>query len=205
MTRMKQKCLRRSYRLVRMSVSVSAIMRIAALGAAICAGAWAQAGDPNAAELSTYAGVSTGTAGAHFAIGGSAGGSVYRYLIILVESGFSPLGNYTLVNHEGLVSRSSGLYDFDLAAHVRIPIKHRWEPYGIGAPALLYNRYQKQVIQPNGVITYASGKSDVKFGFETGGGVRYYIHEDWGIRAEDRYIISTHNYNRFMVGVFRQF
>ena len=122
--------------------------------------------------------------GAHFAIGGSAGGSVYRYLIILVESGYSPLGNYTLANHQGLVSRSSGLYDFDLAFHVRIPIKHRWEPYGIGAPALLYNRFQKQVIQPNGVITYASGKSDVKFGFETGGGLRYYIHEDWGIRPK---------------------
>jgi opacity protein-like surface antigen len=205
MRRMKQKCLHRSFHLARRFAPLSAIMRTAALGTAICSGAWAQAGDPNAAEVSTYAGVSTGTAGTHFAIGGSAGGSVYRYLIILVESGFSPLGNYTLASHQGLVSRSSGLYDFDLAAHVRIPIKRRWEPYGIAAPALLYNRFQKQVIQPNGVITYASGKSDVKFGFETGGGLRYYLHEDWGIRAEDRYIISTHNYNRFMIGVFRQF
>ncbi len=205
MTRMKQKCLRRSFHLARMSAPVSALLRIAVLGAAVCAGAWAQAGDPNAAEFSAYAGVSTGSAGGHFAIGGSGGGSVYRYLIILVESGYSPLGNYTLASHQGFVTRSSGLYDFDLAFQVRIPVKHRWEPYGIAAPALLYNRFQRQVRQPNGVITYASGRSDVKFGFETGGGLRYYIHEDWGIRAEDRYIISTHNYNRFMVGVFRQF
>jgi opacity protein-like surface antigen len=202
---MKQKRVRRSFHLAQMPVPVSAMMRIAALWAVVCATACAQAGDPNAAEVSTYAGVSAGSQGDHFTIGGSAGGSVYRYLVILVESGYSPLGSDTLAYHQGLISRSSGLYDFDLAFHVRIPIKPRWAPFGIAAPALLYNRYQKQIIQPDGVVTYASGKSDVKFGFETGGGCRYYVHADWGVKAEYRYIISTHNYSRVMLGVFRQF
>jgi opacity protein-like surface antigen len=201
---MKQQCLP-SFSLSRIPCSLSAMMRIAALGVAVCGTMWAQEGSPNAAEFSAYAGVSTGNAGPRFAIGGSAGGSVYRYLIILLESGFSPLGNYTLAYHDGLVSRSSGLYDFDLAFQVRVPIKPRWEPYGIAAPALLYNRFQREVIHPDGVITWASGRSDVKFGFETGGGLRYYLHEDWGVRAEYRFIISTHDYSRFMLGVFRQF
>jgi hypothetical protein len=203
--RMKQKCPRRFFQMAQIPAPALTIMRIATLGAVVCTGAWAQEGSPNAAEFSTYSGVSVGAPGARFAIGGSAGGSVYRYLIILVESGFSPLGNNTLAYHSGFVARSSGLYDFALAAHVRIPIKPRWEPYGVAAPALLYNRYQKQVVQPGGVITYASGKSDVKFGFETGGGFRYYVREYWGVRAECQYIISTHNYGRVLVGVFRQF
>lgn len=191
--------------MAQVSASVLAIMRIAALGLAVGTAAWAQEGETNVAEFSTYAGVAFGQLSSHFTIGGGAGGSVYRYLIILVESGYTPLGNNTLVNHLGYVTRSSGLYDFDLGFHVRIPIKHRLEPYAIGAPALLYNRFQKQVLQTNGVFTYRSGISDVKFGFETGGGLRYYARSNWGLRSEYRYTISTHNFSRFMMGVFRQF
>jgi opacity protein-like surface antigen len=202
---MKQQRSRRSFQMAQISAFALAIMRIAALGAAAGAAASAQEGESNVAEFSTYAGVAFGQLATHFTIGGSAGGSVYRYLIILVESGYTPLGNNTLVNHLGYVTRSSGLYDFDLGFHVRIPIKHRLEPYAIAAPALLYNRFQKQVLQTNGAFTYASGISDVKFGFETGAGLRYYAHSNWGLRSEYRYTISTHNFSRFMVGMFRQF
>jgi len=202
---MKPKPFRRSFHMAQMSPAALAIMRVVALGAAVGAAAWAQEGEAYVSEFSTYAGVAFGQLSSHFTIGGAAGGSVDRYLVILLESGYTPLGSNTLVNHAGYITRSSGLYDFDLAFHVRVPLKHRWEPYGIAAPALLYNRFQKQVLQTNGVFTYRSGISDVKFGFETGAGLRYYIHPRWGVRSEFKYTISTHNYSRFMAGVFRQF
>jgi opacity protein-like surface antigen len=202
---MKQKPFRRFFHMTQPPASALAIMRVVALGAVLGAAAWAQEGEAYVSEFSTYAGVAFGQLSSHFTIGGAAGGSVDRYLVILLESGYTPLGSNTLVNHAGYVTRSSGLYDFDLAFHVRIPLKHRWEPYGIAAPALLYNRFQRQILQTNGVFTYRSGVSDVKFGFETGAGLRYYIHPRWGVRSEFKYTISTHNYSRFMMGMFRQF
>jgi hypothetical protein len=85
-----------------------------------------------------------------------------------------------------------------------VPLKHKWAPYGILAPALLYNTYQVQLIPPGGVA-YFSSHSATKFAFETGGGVRYYVEENWGVRGEYRYTISNLNFSSLLGGVFYQF
>jgi hypothetical protein len=85
-----------------------------------------------------------------------------------------------------------------------VPIKSRWQPYGIIAPALIYNHYRKLGIHPNG-SAYYFGASDVRGGAEIGGGVRYYQHEDWGIKGEYRYTVTSRNFSSLMIGVFREF
>ncbi len=166
---------------------------------------WAQWGATDAGEVSAYTGIAFGATGARPTVGGSSGISASRYAIALIETSYIPLDNRTLAYHPGVFASSSGLFDFSFAVNVRVPVKERWEPYGILAPALLYNLYRAQVVQPNGTVVSRSGLSDWKFGFETGGGLRYYVREMWGIRGEYRYTISTRNFSRLQVGVFYQF
>jgi hypothetical protein len=67
--------------------------------------------------------------------------------------------------------------------------------------AILYNPYRVQGVRPDGTV-YTFGLDDVKFGVETGGGVRYFVREDWGIRGEYRYTVSTQNFSRIVLGIF---
>jgi opacity protein-like surface antigen len=165
----------------------------------------AQWGATDAGEVSAYGGIAFGATGARPTVGGSSGISASRYAIALIETSYIPLGHRTLAYHPGLFASSSGLFDFSFAVNVRVPVKQRWEPYGILAPALLYNLYRAQVVQANGTVVSRSGLSDWKFGFETGGGFRYYVRETWGVRGEYRYTISTRNFSRVQAGIFYQF
>ena len=154
-------------------------------------------------EVSAYTGVGFGTLGTHPWVGGSTGISPSKYAVALIDASFMPLNTATL---RGNLPRTttSRLYDFNFTVHVQIPTHHRVTPYGLAGAALLYNTYLIPAIRPNGVA-YIAGRSDVKFGFETGGGARYFVGKDWGLRGEYRYTVSTHNFSRILGGVFYQF
>jgi opacity protein-like surface antigen len=158
----------------------------------------AQPGETDLGEVSAFGGVSTGALGNHGTVGGSAGLALAKYAIAQFEASYLPLGERTLVVRSGQLARSSGLYDFDFAVHVRVPVGRQIEPYAILAPALLYNRYHLQ-------SGSTDARSDVKFGFETGAGLRYYVAHNWGVRGEYRYTIATQNFGRLVGGVFYQF
>ena len=112
-----------------------------------------------------------------------------------------PLSSDTLLSSPTTAAyRGSGLYDFALCLNVQIPVGRRWEPYGILAAGLLYNVYQAAVLTPAG--TGFADRSKTNFEFSTGGGVRYYVADNWGIRPEVRVFISGRNFTRISVGVF---
>jgi hypothetical protein len=181
------------------------IFTIAALVLISSLDAVAQLSDPDPGEASVYTGVAFGGTGTNVAIGGAIGTVIDRYVIVMLDAAYIPMGRRTLVFYPGAVVHSSGLYDFNLAAHIRVPLRSKWEPYGILGPALLYNHYRKAGTLPNGA-GYYFGASDVRGGFETGGGARYYWKaEEWGLKGEYRYTISSHNFSSILVGVFRQF
>ena len=165
----------------------------------------AQEGQSDLGEVSGYIGVAYGGYWSRPSFGGSAGVTLDRYAIALLECAFEPLDHETLGVRPAPLVSSSGLYEINFAVHIRVPLKHKWEPYAILAPALLYNRYQTGSVQPNGTVVYVSGQGVVKFGFETGGGARYYAGRHWGLRGEYRYTICSRNFNRVVFGVFRQF
>jgi opacity protein-like surface antigen len=183
----------------------STVIRAALLAVALAGGLSAQEGDSDIGEVSAYTGIAFGALGTHFTAGGSIGVSLDRYTVVLLEGSYVNLGEDTLVPRPGFAARSSGLGDFDIALHVRVPVRKRWEPYFLFAPAELYNAYQLASLQPGANLVYVKGQNDWKFAFQTGPGLRYYLFEKWGVRAEYRYTISTRNFSRLLFGVFRQF
>ena len=167
--------------------------------------ALAQMGEPKPelGEVSFYTGAAFGGLGGHGTVGAASGIAMSKYAFGLIDSSFIPLGSRTLIRSP-LDTRRSQLWDFNFAIQIQAPLWRTWSPYLLLGSAFLYNTYQIVTTAPGGVIVRA-GASDPKFGFETGAGVRYYVNEDWGIRAEYRYTISTNNFSRILGGVFYQF
>ena len=164
----------------------------------------AQPGAVDAGEFSTYAGVAFGQVATHAAVGGSSGISFSQYGVMLLETSYLPLGNETLRIYPQTTTAHSALYDFNVAVHIRVPVKERWAPYATLATALLYNTYSIVKV-PSQPTVYISGQSDTKFGFEAGGGLRYYVKPSWGVQGEYRYTFSSQNFSRMLGGVFYQF
>ena len=165
---------------------------------------FAQPGAIDAGEFSVYSGVAFGQVSTHPTVGGSTGVSFSKYGAVLVETSYLPLGSETLRIYPGIITAHSALYDFNVALHIRVPVKKRWAPYATLATALLYNTYSIVTV-PSQPTVYLSGQSDTKFGFEAGAGLRYYIRPSWGVQGEYRYTFSSQNFSRMLGGVFYQF
>jgi hypothetical protein len=161
-----------------------------------------QADTDTSAEFSAYGGAAFGI-GSHAAVGGGSA-IVTPYVIFMLDVGFMPFGNNTLRNYHGTVAaQNSRLYDFSVVSHIRIPLRSPIEPYGIVGGGLLHNTYDSTV-RNAGVVT-VSRKTDDNFGFHTGGGLRYYVRSNWGVRAEYRVTISNQVFSRVFAGLFYQF
>ncbi|HWB85996.1 MAG TPA: outer membrane beta-barrel protein [Bryobacteraceae bacterium] len=154
------------------------------------------------AEFSALAGVAAGGLGTHATAGGSAGISLSRYTMVLLETSVIPLGSNTLLPAGPVRVSGSDLFDFNFAIHVRIPVR-RWEPYVLLGTGLLVNSYLAGVEDPSGTVVY-QGHRQSKFGLEGGAGVRFYVRHRWGVRAEYRYTSSSRNFSRVLAGVFYQ-
>jgi opacity protein-like surface antigen len=153
-------------------------------------------------EVGSYTGVSAGGLGGHPVVGGTAG-IVSKWAVGQIDASYIPIGNST-IRHWANPTRQSQLFDFNFTVQVQIPVNHRIVPYFVSGPAMLFNRYQLQTTSPQGA-PILSGRQDFKFGWENGGGARYYIKDDWGVRTEYRYTVSGQNFGRILAGVFYQF
>jgi len=137
--------------------------------------------------------------GTHPTFGVSSGLAFSRYALGLLEVSYAPSGSDTLLPRADKQSPQNGhLFDFNTSFHIRIPVRERWAPYAIVGGGLLLNSYQ--------AITGSQGAlmkiNDYKFGFHTGGGLRYYVRDNWGIRPEFRVTVGSRTYTRLSVGVF---
>jgi len=166
-------------------------------------GAYAQPGETDQGEFTIYTGLTAGGVGTHPAVGASTGLTFSRYVVGVFDASYSPLGSDNLRYYSGLMTTDSRLYDINFNVQVRAPFRERWEPYTVLGAALLYNTYQARATQP--ADAKAVSKHDGRFGFEVGGGIRYYLAETWGVRGEYRHTFSTRNFSRILGGVFYQF
>jgi opacity protein-like surface antigen len=153
-------------------------------------------------EVGSYTGVSMGAMGGHPVVGGTTG-IVTKWAVGQIDASYLPVGTRTL-RHWAAPTDKSQLFDFNFTVQIQIPIHHRVVPYFVSGPAMLYNRYQLQVTPAQGA-PFMSGRQDFKFGWDNGGGARYYIRDNWGVRAEYRYTVSAQNFGRIIAGVFYQF
>jgi hypothetical protein len=151
-------------------------------------------------ELFVLTGGTAGGIGAHPIITGGAGASFTRYLMGLLEASVIPMNDQTLLPTAAVRVHGSDLFDFNFALQGVVPIR-KWEPYGTFGLAVLMNPFTGEFPQPSGVVA-SVGQRYSKFGLEAGAGVRYYVNEKWGVRAEYRYTSSVPNFNRVLGGVF---
>jgi hypothetical protein len=156
-----------------------------------------QPGQTDAGEVAVFGGGAIGL-GAHPSVGGSTGVSFSQHGMALIEAAFSPMGQSTLRPPPPTVAQQeSRLFDFNVNFHIKVPLWERLVPYAIVGGGLLWNSYR-----------YTTGSqawldsSEVNFGFHTGGGVRYYLRQNFGIRPECRIIVSTRTQVRLNVGFF---
>jgi opacity protein-like surface antigen len=154
-------------------------------------------------ELSSYVGAGLGAGAANAWVGGSTGVSTSKYFMAVIDTSFLPMGSRTL-RTDLVGTTTSRLYDFNFQGQILIPVHHRVTPYLLLGAGVLYNTYEIAAVHPDGVA-YLAGRSDCKFGFQTGAGARFFAREDFGFRAEYRFTPSTRNFNRMMFGVFYQF
>jgi len=153
-----------------------------------------QAENDASGELSTYTGILMGM-GTRAAVGGTSGLIYPPYFIAFVDFAFSPVGTETIRPIVPAGVKGARLYDFSVGADVQIPVHRRWKPYGILAASVLCNTYEP----------VSTGRQSAYFGFQTGGGVRYFIADKWGVRSELKVIISQRTFTRLGFGIFYQF
>jgi len=160
-----------------------------------------QAGEKDVGEAAAFTGGTFGL-GSHPVVGGGLGIAFSRYGMGVLETSYAPLGSETLRVFPGAATaQDSHLYDFNLGLHLRVPVRGRLAPYGILGVGFLWDKYSRTLVDSAGVAQ-VSHYTNFNFGFQTGGGLRYYIGEKWGIRPEFKVIVSTQTYTRLSVGVF---
>jgi opacity protein-like surface antigen len=159
---------------------------------------FAQSGETDVGEVSVYTGGSFG-AGTHPFVGGSSGFAFSRHGMAFLEGSYTAMGHDILwPRHDVQSPRDSKLFDVMFAAHIRFPVRERWAPYGIIGGGMAFDLYRAYA-GPNGALI---GIEDFKVAFQTGGGVRYYVRDSWGIRSEFKVIVSSRTFTRAAVGVF---
>jgi opacity protein-like surface antigen len=160
-----------------------------------------QSAESGVGEVAAFGGGVFGI-GAHPVVGGTAGLAFSRYAIGYAETAFSPLGSSTVrPAPPGGPIDTSRLYDLSLGVHIRVPVRERWAPYAILGGGVLWNAFNQSVAVPQSTAVVRHN-TNFDFAFHTGGGVRYYIRENWGIRPEFEVVVSKQTYTRFSVGIF---
>jgi hypothetical protein len=159
---------------------------------------WAQSDETDVGEVALHAGGSFG-AGTHYSVGGSSGFAFNRKGMAFLEATYTEMGKDILWRRPDVQSpQGSRLFEFMTSVHIRIPVKDRLAPYVIVGGGLFYNSFHAYA-GPQGALI---GIDDFKFGVQSGGGVRYYIGDNWGIRPEFKVIVSSRTYTRMTIGVF---
>jgi len=157
-----------------------------------------QPGEIDVGEVSAYGGGTFGM-GTHALVGGSSGYAFSRHGMAFIDVSYSPIGHDILWQRRDVQSpQRSHLFDFMGSAHIRFPIGERWAPYALVGGGLVLNTFRAYA-GPQGALIPIE---DFKLGFQTGGGVRYFIGESWGIRPEFKVVVSSRVYTRMSIGIF---
>jgi len=169
----------------------------------LCLSAQAQMG-ADVGEFDAYFGSTSGSIGSNVVVGAGSFLDVGQFVLVGIEAAYIPTGDRTLRPYpESFVLRGARLYDFSLTGQIRIPPKSgRVQPYALLSIGLQHATFENpEGVEPN--VVWVRHSTD-NFAFATGGGVRYYIRPNWGLRPEVRVCISTRTYMRYTVGVFAE-
>jgi hypothetical protein len=143
--------------------------------------------------------------GTHVAVGGSVAGALNERVLVYGEFLYIPLGSST-VNILG-VNRDVSARAFNLDGGLQYQFRKYGSmvPYaGVGlgllhSSASIPNNFSFQG------LNFSTGGSSNDFYVNLGGGVRYYVTEQWGVRPEFTIFAGPNTFVRIGAGVFYQF
>lgn len=162
--------------------------------------AFAQGDETDTGEVAVLGGGTFG-AGQQPAVMGSAGISLSRYGSLQFNTSFIPFGHHTIQPWpDSSTVKQSYLTDFGFDIHIQVPLK-RWAPYGIVGTGLLWDVVHQVSYSQTGAAV-SRGFDQFNVAFHTGGGLRYFLGENWGVRSEVRVAVSKLTYTQVSFGIF---
>lgn len=167
---------------------------------------FAQSDEVDAGEVSVRGGVAFGGGssgiGSQPVVAGSTGVALSRHGMVFFDTSFMPLGHHTIQGwpERATVDRSY-LLDFGVDFHIRFPVKNRLAPYAIAGTGLMWNMVRQHTADAAG-NALVRHYNQFNGALHTGGGLRYYIGENWGIRPEVKVVVSKQVYTCMSVGIF---
>jgi opacity protein-like surface antigen len=143
--------------------------------------------------------------GTHAAVGGSVGAALNERVVVFGEFLYIPLGssNVTVLGVNRNVSARAFNLDFGLQYQFR---KYgSMVPYaGVGLGLLHSSASISNSFSFQG-LNFSTGGSSNDFYANLGGGVRYYVTEQWGVRPEFTIFAGPNTFVRIGAGVFYEF
>jgi hypothetical protein len=147
-------------------------------------------------EIDPFAGLSYGIDKTRFMGGGNVSFAVSKVILPYVEYSYFPgiarqqSGTFSGTGASFVETYSVPLSDFHGGVHIRIPIHESpIVPYGVfGVGGLTHLQHTETATYVSSGTTYqvtgliAPGGTDLAVNF--GGGLRYYVNQRWGFRAE---------------------
>src|SRR5215831_4924748 len=143
--------------------------------------------------------------GTHGAFGGSVGAALNERVLVFGEFLYIPLGSSTVTILGVNRSVSARAYNFDGGLQYQFRKYGSMVPYaGVGlgllhSAASISNSFSFQG------LNFSTGGSSNDFYANLGGGVRYYVTEQWGVRPESTIFAGPNSFVRIGAGVFYQF
>jgi opacity protein-like surface antigen len=184
---------------------IAKISLIATVGLFVMAGAcYGQDMQQGQIEATGQLGFVSGI-GTHVAVGGSVGGALNERVLLYGEFLYIPLGSST-VNVLGVNrSVSARAFNFDGGLQYQFRKYGSMVPYaGVGLGLLHSSASIPNSFSFQG-LNFSTGGSSNDFYANLGGGVRYYVTEQWGVRPEFTIFAGPNTFVRIGAGVFYEF
>jgi hypothetical protein len=143
--------------------------------------------------------------GTHGAFGGSFGGALSEHVLAFGEFLYIPLGSSTVRVLGVNQSVSARSFNFDGGLQYQFRKHGVMVPYaGVGLGLLHSSASISNSFSFQG-FNFSTGGSSNDFYVNLGGGVRYYVTEQWGFRPEFTIFAGPNTFVRIGAGVFYQF
>jgi hypothetical protein len=143
--------------------------------------------------------------GTHGALGGSAGAALNERVFAFGEFLYIPLGSSTVTVLGVNRNVSARAFNFDGGLQYQFRKYGSMVPYGNLGLGFLHSAASTSNTFSFQGFNFSTGGSSNDFYANLGGGVRYYVTEQWGFRPELTIFAGSNTFVRIGVGVFYEF
>ena len=154
-------------------------------------------------EVTGHLGLVSGI-GSHGSFGGSFGAPVADHVIVSGDLSYIPLGGGSVTMFGSTTSTSAKACNFNGNLQYEFKRARATVPYAEAGLGFLHSSFSTSSNLVGAGSLNAQGSSTNLY-FNAGGGLRYYVKDNWGFRPEFLIFAGSNTYIRFAAGIFYQF